>query len=217
MMAVREFRDHQGTVWRTWEIRPEAIHPVTRGEDYLADCFVVGWLVFETLTGGDKRRLCPYPRGWTRMTEGKLRELLSHAEKVPRRKLEAQRQDVHSAAPEPEPVKTPDPSESEDKPDVTDFNVVRSFRYPGGRLWTVCVVQHPEDGSAPALRFNAGARNIDLRPWPKDWVDAPNERLVELLRQAAPRDRTGSRPDTGLRRRWNDGEKGLGAGMGHGR
>lgn len=38
-MAVREFVDEKGVAWRLWNISPESIHPVTRAEDYLLDCF----------------------------------------------------------------------------------------------------------------------------------------------------------------------------------
>src|SRR5688500_17711666 len=86
-MAVKEFQDKEGRAWRVWEIRPEAIHPVTRAEDYLSDCFTVGWLVFETHAGDDKRRLCPYPKAWPRATDKQLEVLLADAEKVPLSKM----------------------------------------------------------------------------------------------------------------------------------
>lgn len=201
-MPFREFKDTSGTAWRAWEIRPEAIHPQTRGEDYLADCYVVGWVVFETVLGDEKRRLCPFPTGWAKSGVAKLRELLATAERVPPRKLVAERQDASAGSPTSEGV-----PESEDKPDITDLHVVRTFRYPGGRLWTVCVVDRPQDGGLPALRFMAGMRSIDLRPWPKDWADAPNGELVEMLRRASPRPRTAvPSPDTPLRR-WDDKPK----------
>jgi hypothetical protein len=63
-MAVREFSDRNGRPWRAWEVRPEAIHPVTRAEDYLTDCYLVGLIVFETPSGDEKRRLCPWPKNW---------------------------------------------------------------------------------------------------------------------------------------------------------
>ena len=90
-----------------------------------------------------------------------------------------------------------------DEPDVTDLEVVRTFRYPGGHFWTVSVVMHPEHGGAPMLRFSAGNRSIDLAKWPKDWTDQPDEALVAMLRRAAPkRDRS---PAPGApRRRWDD-------------
>jgi hypothetical protein len=199
-MAVREFRASDGKEWRAWEIRPEAIHPVTRAEDYLSDCFVVGWLVFETTSGDEKRRLCPYPKAWDRATDVQLAQLLSGADAVPARKLMAEKQVVGDTSGGNRPVDVPP---EDDLLDVTDLPVVRSFKYPGGRLWTVCVVTHPEDGGPPTLRFTAGSRYLDMRPWPKDWVDAPDEKLVELIRVAAPRPATPP-PAGGSRRRYND-------------
>jgi hypothetical protein len=198
-MAVRDFTAPDGKRWRAWEIRPESIHPVTRAEDYLSECFTTGWLVFETTTGDDKRRLCPYPKAWARATDNQLVSLLDIADTVPVRKLMAERQLVNDPAGKTKPVHVPP---EDDKLDITDLPVVRSFKYPGGRLWAVCVVEHPEDGGPPALRFTAGARYLDLRPWPKDWVDAPETRLIEMIRSAAPRAPSAS-PGSN-RRRYND-------------
>jgi hypothetical protein len=178
-MAVREFRDDSGRKWRAWDIKPDEIHPVTRAEDYLADCFVTGWIVFETFSGDEKRRLCPWPMRWTEESEAGLRRLLARAERVP-------------------------PYRDKEKPDLTDLGVVRTFRYPGGRLWTVCVVTHPEGGGAPVLRFHAGARHIDLKSWPKAWADKPDDELAVMLRLAAPRPPATTLPPDTPRRRWND-------------
>ena len=198
-MAVREFTA-EGKDWRAWEIRPEKIHPVTKSEDYLSDCYVTGWLVFETKAGDEKRRLCPYPKAWARASQPQLVSMLDTADRVPARKLQAERQVASDASGRTKPVDVP---REENKLDITDLPVVRSFKYPGGRLWTVCVVQFPEDGGLPALRFTAGSRYLDMRPWPKDWVDAPEERLVELIRAAAPRP-PATRPAGASHRRFND-------------
>src|SRR5712691_7241412 len=112
-MAVREFTDEHGVAWRAWDIRPEAIHPQTRGEDYLADCYVVGWIVFETAAQDEKRRLCPWPTKWAKASIGQLREMLARAERVPQRKLDAERQPVTSRT-------GANPPEGENAPDVTD-------------------------------------------------------------------------------------------------
>ena len=182
-MAVREFSDAGGRSWRAWDIRPESIHPQTKAEDYLTDCFVIGWVVFETTAGDEKRRLCPYPARWATGSDEELCALLGRAEAVPPRKLLAERQTAGETVPGAVPVKIHD---VEDKPDVTDLCVVRTFRFPGGRLWTVGEMTHPEDGGPPVLRFTAGRRIIDLKTWPKDWADAPDERLVDMLRVAGP-------------------------------
>jgi hypothetical protein len=198
-MAVREFDGPDGTPWRTWEIKPESIHPITRAEDYLSDCFTTGWLVFETRSGDEKRRLCPYPTRWLRASDNQLRQLLDIAEAVPTRKLEVERR-VADPSSTGKPVTVPP---EDDKLDITDIPVVRSFKYPGGRLWSVCVIEHPEDGGKPALRFTAGSRFFDMRPWPKDWVDVPDAGLIEMLRAAAPRPPTTPPPGVS-RRRFND-------------
>ena len=208
-MPVREFRDRQGVLWRAWEIMPESIHPQTKAEDYLAGCYEVGWLVLERNDEQEKRRLCPVPMRWAERTEAELQILLEQAEPV-RAADEAtppgaagQRSTAPAdAAPSAEPPAT---SESFD---LTDLGVVRSFRYPGGRLWTVCVVRRPENGGPPVLRFTAGMRYVDLADWPRDWPDYPDERLVELLRAAAPRKVKGELGADTPRRRHDDPPQG---------
>jgi hypothetical protein len=195
-MAVREFRDASGRRWRAWDVRPESIHPVTKAEDYLADCYVTGWIVFESFTGDEKRRLCPYPMRWTESSEDGLRTLLERAERILPHKLRAQRE---PAAETSEPT-----GKAATEPDVTDLEVVRSFRYPGGRIWTVSVVEHPETGGPPVLRFSAGSRVIDLKRWNRAWADEHDERLAEMLRDAAPRAPTTRFTPETPRRRWND-------------
>jgi hypothetical protein len=198
-MAVREFRDDSGRDWRAWEIKPEAIHPATKSEDWLADCYITGWIVFETLSGDEKRRLCPWPIRWMDESEVGLRELLKRAELVPPYRVKADRW----SGPQPAFADTSKLADSPDV-DITDLNVVRTFRYPGGRYWTVAVVTHPEDGGPPVLRFTAGARWIDFRNWRKDWLDQPDDVLVSMLRQSEPR-RGSARPLPGApRRRWDD-------------
>ena len=199
-MAVRDFTDDLGRKWRAWEVRPEAIHPQTKSEDYLADCYITGWIVFETVAGDEKRRLCPWPGNWASESEEGLRALLRGAELVPVHKMKEERMPVLEW---PSPEQLLADVSGPYKPDITDLNVVRSFKYPGGRLWTVSVVAYPEDGGPPVLRFTAGNRSIDLKVWPKDWTDQPDDRLVMMLRAAAPRRPTPVSPDT-PRRRWND-------------
>jgi hypothetical protein len=212
-MAVREFTDSSGREWRVWNVVPEAIHPQTKTEDYLADMYHTGWLVFETKAEDEKRRLADFPRDWSELPDRALRVLLGRAEIIPPRKLralreargeEAARQQERAVQRAKERADLPE----EERPDITDLGVVRTFRYPGGRYWTVCVIKHPEEGGAPVLRFSAGARDIDLRDWPRAWADYPDEGLVDLLRSAAPRPRGQVRgPDT-PRRRYDDPPRG---------
>src|SRR3954468_9994424 len=103
-MPVREFVDSAGVTWRAWEVTPDAIYPPTRGEDYLADCYQLGWVVLETKTGDRRLRLCPIPPDWHRLTSDALEALLPHAEVLPAR--------IASA-----------------RGSMSDMAVVRSFRY----------------------------------------------------------------------------------------
>ncbi|MDQ3950365.1 MAG: hypothetical protein M3282_08460, partial [Gemmatimonadota bacterium] len=81
-MAVREFVDSQGRAWRVWEITPVSVHPQTHVEDYLADCYREGWVVFERVDGVEKRRLCPPPYAWHARDDRDLEVLLKRAEIV---------------------------------------------------------------------------------------------------------------------------------------
>lgn len=215
-MAVREFTDSRGRHWRAWEVTPEAINPRTKEEDYLANLYYTGWIVFETEAEDDKRRLYPVPAGWSELPDPELEVLLQKAEVVPKRKLRTDKEATGEAAgvamqraadfaeqvvDDPERVAA---RAREETPDITDLGVLRTFRYPGGRIWAVCVIQHPENGGPAVLRFTAGARNIDLEDWPKDWADYPDERLVDLLRRAAPRLQPGQVSRDTPRRRYDD-------------
>jgi hypothetical protein len=201
-MAVREFLDEYGKEWRVWCILPEAIHPVTRAEDYLADCFQLGWLVFETTTGNEKRRHCPFPRDWETVDESALRALLAEAEPVRSRRPSGEtmtdREILRSKAPA---IEVDD--RTEEKADLTDLTVVRTFRYPAGRVWSAAIAPHSDIAVGPVLRFTAGARSIDLPEFPREWPDLPDDQLVDLLRHASPRPIAKYTPET-PRRRYND-------------
>ena len=201
-MAVREFTDDAGRAWRVWCILPEAIHPVTRAEDYLADCYQLGWLVFETSTGEEKRRLCPFPSQWMSADDDTLRALLGEAEIV-RRRRSSGATPVESEVVRPKTPAIEVDDAIDEKLDVTDLTVVRTFRYPGGRIWSAAVMPHSGAAAGPVLRFTAGARMIDLPRYPRDWPDLPDENLVDLLRHAAPRPVMKYTPET-PRRRFND-------------
>jgi hypothetical protein len=214
-MAVRDFTDSRGRQWRAWDVTPDELSPRTKDEDYLAQLYYTGWIVFEAVGGDDKRRLYPVPKGWDELPVAELEVLLRKAEIVPKRKLRAEREARGEAAAEAmkraaefvdRAVEQPEQAGEqarEETPDVTDLSVLRTFRYPGGRIWVAGVIQHPEDGGTPVLRFAAGARHIDLRDWPKDWVDYPDDELVKLLRKAAPR-APGASTRGVSRRRWDD-------------
>lgn len=201
-MAVREFKDESGYLWRAWNITPDSIHPATKAEDYLVGCYELGWIVFERADGRDKRRLCPYPEGWHALSDLELRRLMAQAEGVSARKLASERrfEGEHATPPAATSGATAAVDAGGEPPDVTDLKVVRSFRYPGGRIWTVCVIARPEDGGPPVLRFSAGSRVLDLKTWPHDWADYTDARLVEMLRAATPRTTNTSTPGMPHRR-----------------
>ena len=161
-MPVREFKDSAGVEWRAWEITPDAIAPPTRGEDYLADCYQLGWVVLETKTGDRRVRLCPIPRDWQRLSDESLEGLLRQGEVLPARTVSG-------------------------RGPMADMAFVRSFRYPGGRVWTVSLTPRPTAPDTRVLRFSAGARSVDVEDWPRDWADLPDEQLIAILRRAAPR------------------------------
>ncbi len=77
-MALREFTDEKGSRWRVWDIRPESMHSATRAEDHLQSV-INGWLAFEPVGGGEKRRLAPIPARWEGATEAELGHLLEQA------------------------------------------------------------------------------------------------------------------------------------------
>jgi hypothetical protein len=201
-MAVREFTDRTGRKWRAWEVKPEEIHPATKSEDYLADCYITGWIVFETISSDEKRRLCPWPVDWVTRTEAQLRDLLAAAEVVPAQRRTGE--GAIAAEAMRRPTEQGDLSHTPSDLDVTDLSIVRAFKYPGGRVWTVGVVLDPEDGDRPVLRFAAGLRHIDVTSWPKDWADEPDEALAEMLRRASPRQISGATGRGIPRRRWDD-------------
>ncbi len=188
-MAVREFTDDVGRRWRAWEVTPESVHPQTRAEDYLADCYRAGWIVFETFDGAEKRRLCPPPYAWHERSDEDLVALVARSEiLIPRGRVspvEGTPADLPPSVP-PEVVAAV-PRDARGDLDMSALIVVRSFHYPGGRVWAVGVVRFPESGGEPVLRFVSGARFVDIEKWPTTWVDFTDEQLVELLRRGAPR------------------------------
>jgi hypothetical protein len=197
-MPLREFTDERGRTWRAWAIKPEEIHPATKAEDYLADCYITGWIVFETVTGDEKRRLCPWPMNWMELSDKDLLGWLHKADVVAAYRRSAERKSGPQAA------QTRSAGDQLAELDITDLKIVRNFYYPGGRYWQVNVVTYPEDGGPPVLRFAAGRRYLDLRRFPKDWADQPDEALVELLRRAGDRGESiPARPGI-PRRRWDD-------------
>ena len=190
-MPVREFIDSRGRQWRAWDITPESVEPQTKAEDYLADCYRGGWIVFETAGGDEKRRLCPIPFAWHERPDPQLERMLDAAEVIRPRRT-ARRANVDVILPADLPPNVP-PSVAAEVPrdasgdlDMSYLGVVRTFPFPRGHLWSASVVR--QDSGPAVLRFMCGTRTFDLIEWPADWVDYDDSRLAELLRSAAPRD-----------------------------
>lgn len=189
-MALREFTTQDGRAWRAWDILPEQLDDRTRAEDFLQG-FLDGWLVFESNDGRDKCRLYPIPANWVSRSDEELRLLLRAAEPV-----RGDRPPHSSAGSGMMPTSPSTASEN-----------IRTFRYPGGRFWTVreCVAETPDqEGETErrvVLRFAAGARALDLRAFPRGWEKYTDEQLVDLLHVAFPRDPGRHNPTPHARRR----------------
>ena len=174
-MAVREFTDRRGVDWRVWDVTPSHMHPITRGEDYMAN-LQDGWLVFES--GNEKRRLeAPYPAEWTTFTIPQLEELCRRASLVIRRKARTpsgERRAISAAEIEREAIK-------ESGSRVT-------FLSPQGREWTVRIHEclDKDDQPSMVLRFTADDIVVELAKWPEDWRTATVKEFALMLLDANP-------------------------------
>lgn len=172
-MAVREFTDSRGVDWRAWDVTPTHMHPVTRGEDYMAN-LQDGWLVFEC--GREKRRLeAPYPRAWSTLPLPELEELCRRAVPVRRVKTPSGQRRAVSAV-EIEQVA------------IAEEGGRRTFRSPAGREWTVRLHECVDRGGEPemVLRFTADDIVVELAKWPANWRDASMEEFALMLLDANP-------------------------------
>lgn len=98
-MAHRVFQDLNGRIWQAWSVAPvEPELPVSDAADPtaaeprrrplrvdLGPQWSNGWLTFET--PGEKRRLAPYPPGWSEYSDEILAELCAMASMVPPHRL----------------------------------------------------------------------------------------------------------------------------------
>ena len=195
-MALREFTDGSGNLWRVWDITPEQMHPRTLAEDYMQG-ILDGWLTFERVDGRGKRRLMPIPENWASRSEDELRALCDQAEpvKTGTRKIRSAERRI--------PIETEEPSAPDPAPDS------RTFRYPGGRVWIAQEVSMKVPAAVadePAeywtiLRFTSGERTMDLLTWPRDWMHYTDAELSDLLYRSFPRESTGTNPTPFQRRR----------------
>ena len=186
-MSVREFTARDGRMWRAWDDAPESIEPLTRAEDYLADCYRDGWVVFESFDGAGKRRLYPPPYAWAHRSDEQLEDLLERAEILrPRHQVRFRGDEVLPAdlpPSVPRRVAEDIPRDRDGDLDLRYLRVVRSFAYPRDVVWRATIVE-TDRGSAPVLRFASESQIVDLVQWPKDWVDSSDDRLIALLKEA---------------------------------
>ena len=70
-MALRNFRDPDGSLWQVWDTLPEKI---------VSDTLEGGWLTFQR--EGEKRRIAPIPLYWANASDDELRGLLARAKPV---------------------------------------------------------------------------------------------------------------------------------------
>jgi hypothetical protein len=100
-MAHRVFQDLNGRIWQAWSVGPaepdrRTADEATESPDTerrrrrtirveLGPQWANGWLTFET--PGEKRRLAPYPPGWSEYSDEVLAELCAMAATVPPHRL----------------------------------------------------------------------------------------------------------------------------------
>jgi hypothetical protein len=81
-MALRTYKDPDGTEWRVWRVVPDAISFSTLDAAYRE-----GWLCFERVDGTDRRRLsmARVPDEWDILDDSRLEALRQAAEPAMRR------------------------------------------------------------------------------------------------------------------------------------
>ena len=70
------------------------------------------------------------------------------------------------------------------------------FQGPTGRAWTAHLFTYPAPSGEPddhwrerartVLRFTAAEVVLELAHWPDDWLQLPDDALVQLVRRANP-------------------------------
>ena len=70
-------------------------------------------------------------------------------------------------------------------------DATRSFRSPSGRAWMAYLFPGgaepaPSRAAVAVLRFRSGDLVLELSAFPADWLQLPDEALIELARRAQP-------------------------------
>ncbi|HET7456365.1 MAG TPA: hypothetical protein VFJ74_01850 [Gemmatimonadaceae bacterium] len=81
--SVRDFVDENRVEWRVWEVIPGQSRASGRAEHHnqLGD-YQAGWLAFEAVSTGQRRRLRDYPANWNALSNDDLERLLARADAV---------------------------------------------------------------------------------------------------------------------------------------
>ena len=85
-MALRSFDDRNGQGWQVWSVVPGSA--VLERSGWMEGEFRNGWLCFESLTTGERRRLAPVPDNWEGLPTERL-ELMCRVASPARRSTPA--------------------------------------------------------------------------------------------------------------------------------
>lgn len=207
-MALREFRDSKGVLWKVWSVTPDSLDKRTTAEDYMRD-WQDGWLCFECPES--RRRLATFPPGWEDLPDGDLEALLARAQPVKRRGTDDLIRDYRKNTGESETVAAAPaaevPAPPQARPDAGRVTPVSSpaaghtriFTDARGRkfvagLYRVAPRAEPGNGGksptspGTVLRFISGSIVLDLEDYPDDWDRYTDSQLTALLDRAQPVD-----------------------------
>ena len=209
-MALREFRDSQGVLWKVWSVTPDALDKRTTAEDYMRD-WQDGWLCFEC--PDSRRRLATFPPGWEDLPDHELEAMLARAQVVKRRGASETTGEFRKTPEASTPVvampvaEPPSAGSSTPRPDAGRMTPPSSSAVMHSRIFTdergrkfvaglYRVRPSRESGGSgrvptspgTVLRFISGSIVLDLERWPDDWYRYTDTQLGHLLEQAQPAD-----------------------------
>ena len=76
-MALVTFTDSSGRAWRVWSVERQQLPSGSR--EYLEPRYRSGWIAFERVDGGERRRLGDPPPDWARLDAKALESLCARA------------------------------------------------------------------------------------------------------------------------------------------
>ena len=221
-MALREFHDSKGVLWKVWSVTPDSLDKRTTAEDYMRD-WQDGWLCFECQDS--RRRLASFPPGWEALSDDELERLLARAQTVKRRGIEESSGEFRKApeSPSATPVASATAGAPEvpatRRPDAGRMTPVsssaamhtriivdqRGRKFVAGLYRISPRADAGSGGKVPTspgtvLRFISGSIVLDLEDWPDDWDRYTDAQLVSLLERAQPADSSSVADSLPLRR-----------------